>query len=469
MDKNNNGEIGLKREMGFWAAIALVIGNTIGSGIFLLPQNLAAISTPAISIAGFILTAAGAVLIAISLSNMACAFPKSGSCVVYTHEAFGDFAAFIVGWVFWLCQPCGVAAIITAAVRYLSYLFPILGTSNLAALITSSLILWILVVLNIKGVKEASAFQIITVILKLIPIALFIILGAAHFDPSIAHSVNPELEGGVSSQLPATIAITMWLFVGIESSTITAGEIKDPEKNIKRSTIYGTLFVILLYIIITILAVGIMPQKELANSNAPVAEMIEMMTGGHLGSIFIAIFIVISCVGCANGITLTGARISYAIAMDNVFPKFLARVNPRYHTPDTSLIVFGIIGNLLLISNYTKGLNKAYIFAALLTTMAYMIAYAATAAAEIALLKNQDGDITVGSYIKKSILPLLALAYIIYASYGTGAESVMWGFLLIMAGIPFYIYNKIKNTGSIKSNNAPVYAETEEILSDITE
>ena len=346
-------------------------------------------------------------------------------------------------------------------------MFPILGTSNLAALFTSSAILWILVVLNIKGVKEASAFQIITVILKLVPVVLFIVLAVVHFDPVIAHSVNPDLEGGLSSQLPATIAITMWLFVGIESSTITAGEIKDPEKNIRRSTIYGTLLVIVLYILITILALGIMTQKELASSNAPIAEMIQMMTGGRLGSIFVAIFIVISCIGCANGITLTGARISYAVAIDNIFPKFLARVNSRYHTPDASLIVFGIIGNILLLSNYTKGLNKAYMFAALLTTMAYMIAYAATAAAEIALLKNKDGNITVGTYIKKSILPLLALAYIIYASYGTGAESVMWGFLLIMVGIPFYIYNKLKNTGSMKINNGPVYAEIEETPEDL--
>lgn len=462
-NENNNGDNRyLRRDMGFWAAIALVIGNTIGSGIFLLPQNLASTASPTTSIIGFLITAAGAILIALSLSNMACAFPKSGSCVVYTHEAFGDFAGFIVGWVFWLCQPCGCAAIITAGVRYLSYMFPVLGTSNLAAFITSSVILWILIALNIYGVKEASAFQIVTVLLKLIPIVIFIALAIAHFDPSLTHSTNPALTGSTASQLPAAIGITMWLFVGIESSTITAGEVKDPEKNIKRSTIIGTLFVIVLYLIITVLANGIMSQTQLASSNAPIAEMIQMMTGGKLGGIFVAIFIVISCVGCANGITLTGARISYAAAIDNVFPKFLEKVG-KHHTPTSSLVVFGVIGNLLLISNYTKGLSGAYMFAALLTTMAYMIAYAATAAADIALLKNKEGkNITFGSYMKKSILPLLALVYIIYASYGTGAESVMWGFLLIMAGIPFYIYCKIKNTGDIRSNITPVDEKIEE-------
>ncbi|WP_027309120.1 amino acid permease [Caloramator sp. ALD01] len=434
----------LKRELGLLPATAIVVGNMIGSGIFMAPQGLAAASNPKTTIFAWIITALGSMLLALSFANLGVKMPKTGGPIVYTREAFGEFPAFLIAWTYWIGSWVGNAAIITAFMNYLSYFFPVFSQSKPLAFLTSSLILWALTYINYRGVKEAGIVSMITTVLKILPLIIFAIIALTHFNISYFNTVSSKEVSGLST-LPAAIAITLWSFVGLESATIPAGEIKNPERNIKLSTIYGTLITVAIYLAISILAIGAMPQDMLANSNAPLADIINYATGQKWGGTLIALGAVISTLGATSGWILITARSSFAAAEDKMFPKVFAKVHSKYNTPSASLIISGIAANILLVMNYVSSLTSAFNFMLLLATLSFLPAYSFTAAAEILLLKNKDKNFNLINFIKSSFISILAFAYSIYAIYGTGAEVVMYGFILMLIGIPFYVYQKIQN------------------------
>jgi len=434
----------LKRELGLLPATAIVVGNMIGSGIFMAPQGLAAASNPKTTIIAWIITALGSMLLALSFANLGVKIPKTGGPIVYTREAFGEFPAFLIAWTYWIGSWVGNAAIITAFMNYLSYFFPVFSQSKPLAFLTSSLILWALTYINYRGVKEAGIVSMITTVLKILPLIVFSVIALTRFNISYFNTVSSNEVSGIST-LPAAIAITLWSFVGLESATIPAGEIKDPERNIKLSTIYGTLITVAIYLAISILAIGAMPQDMLANSNAPLADIINYATGQKWGGTLIALGAVISTLGATSGWILITARSSFAAAEDKLFPKVFAKVHPKFNTPSASLIISGIAANILLVMNYVSSLTSAFNFMLLLATLSFLPAYSFTAAAEILLLRNKDKNFNLINFIKSSFISILAFAYSIYAIYGTGAEVVMYGFILMLIGIPFYVYQKIQN------------------------
>lgn len=435
-------EIKLKRELGLLAAISMVVGNTIASAIFIIPQNLAACSNPKSTILAWIITIIGTIFLALSFSNLATKFPTTGGCIIYTKKAFGDVAAFLVAWTYWIALWVGNAAIITSMIRYLAYIVPVVSDNKLIGFIVASVVLWTITFINISGVKNAGIFQIVTTICKLIPLLIFVIIAAFHFHPEYFNSPTSQDVASMNT-VPQAIAITLWALVGFESSTTVAGEIKNPEKNLKRSTLYGTLIVSAVYIIVSIMAMGVMPQSVLAKSEAPMADMMNLMTGGTWGGIFISIGVVVSIVGALNSGILIAARSAFAAAEDNLFPKVFGNIDEKFRTPKSALIITGIAVNIVLLMNCVNGLNSAYNFLILLATLAFLVAYAASAAAEVVLVVKHDDKINVGNFIKNAIVPLLGFAYVTYAIYGSGAETVMWGFLLMLIGIPFYLYIKV--------------------------
>lgn len=190
-----------------------------------------------------------------------------------------------------------------------------------------------------------------------------------------------------------------------------------------------------------------MPQGQLAKSNAPLADIINYATGQKWGGTLIALGAVISTLGATSGWILITARSSFAAAEDKLFPKVFAAVHPKFNTPYMSLIISGIAANILLVMNYVSTLTSAFNFMLLLATLSFLPAYSFTAAAEILLLKNKDKNFNLANFIKSSFISILAFAYSIYAIYGTGAEVVMYGFILMLIGIPFYVYQKIQNRG----------------------
>jgi amino acid transporter len=437
------GNLELKRELGLAAAVAIVVGNCIGSGIFTSAASLAAASNPKTAILAWVITSVGSLLIALSFASLGTAIPRTGGPIVYTRAAFGDFAGFLIAWTYWIGAWVGNAAIITAFMLYFTYFIPATATPVFAFLITSG-ILWLFTIINILGVKGAGRVSIVTTILKVGALVVFVIIAALHFNPAMLGTVSSARVSGMST-LPAAIAIALWAFVGIESATVPAGEIKNPEKNIRKSTIYGTLLAAGVYIIVSIVGMGVLDQSALANSNAPLADIINKATGGTWGGNFIALGAIVSTLGASSGWILTTARSAFGASQDRLFPAVFGKIHPKYLTPVNSLIISGLAANVLLILNYMGTLSSAFNFMLLLATLAFLPAYAFSAAADIILLKNRPSEFNIFSFLKNSFFALLAFGYSIYAIYGTGATVVMYGFILMLLGIPVYLFMMLQN------------------------
>lgn len=431
----------LKKEMSLFMATMLVVGNMIGSGIFMLPSTLAQVSGPLATIIAWILTTTGSILIAISFANLSSKYTATGGAYQYTKEAFGEFTGFLSAWLYWNGSWIGNAAIIITLTSYSTVLFPQLN-NPIASLIFSSAFLWIFTILNIVGVKEAGKFQAIATIFKIVFFSIFIIAAFLNFDAANFVPLLPEGKGLSTVSLAATA--TLWAFVGLESSTVTSGEIKDPEKNVKKSIIYGIIISAIIYLLISISSMGAMSNSELAASSAPMTDILSKIFGTSIGKIF-AISVIVCLMGTMVGWLLSTARVAYAAGQDGVFPKFFGKIDKKTGTPTNSLILGSIFINILLFMNFQKSMVSAFTFMTILATLSFLPVYLLTVAAEIMLMFKDDEHITLKYFLKKSFIPLIAFAYSIWTIYGSGAETVMWGFIMMLLGVPFYIYNYHKN------------------------
>ena len=431
----------LKKEISLFMATMLVCGNMIGSGVFMLPATLAQVSGPLATIIAWILTTTGSILIAISFANLGSKYPSTGGAYQYTKEAFGEFAGFLSAWLYWNGSWIGNAAIIIALASYASAIIPALQESLYSAIFTSS-ILWVITILNIIGVKKAGKIQTFATVFKIGFFALFIVASFLNFEKINLLPLLPEGKGLTTIPLAATS--TLWAFVGLESATVTAGEIKNPERNVKKSTIYGMLIASVIYILISIGSMGTMSNLELSLSSAPLIDILSNILGGSVGKI-LAIAVVVCILGTTIGWILSTARVSYAAGVDGVFPKFFGKLDNKHGTPINSLIIGSVLVNILIIMNYQKSMVSAFTFITILATLSFLPVYLLTSAAEMMLMFKGNSDFNFKIFIKKSLVPLIAFIYALWTIYGSGAETVMWGFILMLIGIPFYIYNHHKN------------------------
>ncbi|MGH8496297.1 MAG: amino acid permease, partial [Gammaproteobacteria bacterium] len=352
-----------RRKVGIWTCAALVIGNMIGSGIFLLPASLA--SFGAISILGWIVTAGGAVLIALVFARLSRMVPRAGGPYTYARHGFGEFAGFLIAWGYWISILCGNAAIAVAMVSYLTVFVPVLGTNGALAGGTAVAAIWLLSLVNARGVSAAGRVQVTTTILKLIPLVALGTLGFAWFD---ADNFLPFNVSGTSdfSAVTATAALTLWAFLGLESATIPADDVDDPSRTIPRATVLGTVVAAIVYISTTAAVMGIVAPSTLAESQAPFALAASSIWGSWAGYA-VAAGAVISCFGALNGWILNSGQIPLAAARDDIFPRQFSRITPR-GAPVFSLIVSATLVTILVATNYTRGLVELFTFAILLST-----------------------------------------------------------------------------------------------------
>src|SRR5437870_1500577 len=234
----------LKRELGLWMATALVIGNMVGSGIFLLPSTLAGQAGP-VSIIAWGFTGLGAMLLALVFARLGRAYPKTGGPYVYVHKAFGDFMGFWTAWSYWINAWVGNAAIAIAFAGYLVVFWPDASTYWVATLLAIALV-WLLTFANIVGVREAGWIQLVTTVVKFVPLLLIGVVGlffmhGSNFTP---FTLSHGFDWGISS----AALLTLWAFIGLESATVPAEEVKDPERTIPRATMIGTAATTVVYL-----------------------------------------------------------------------------------------------------------------------------------------------------------------------------------------------------------------------------
>ena len=425
----------LKRSMGLWMATALVVGNMIGSGIFLLPAALAATAGP-ISILGWIFTGAGALLLALVFANLGRALPRTGGPYAYAKRAFGDFIGFQTAWGYWIAVWAGNAAIAVAFVGYLAIFWPEVASNNLLGALVGIALIWTFTATNILGARESGHVQLVTTVLKFVPLAIIGIVGLFFIDGDNYTPFSPE--GHSISLLSTTAALTLWAFIGLESATVPADEVKNPERTIPRATIIGTVLATVLYIVATASLMGIMPTAELAASTSPFADAAGVIFGGGWDKV-IAVVALIATAGALNGWILLQGRVPLAAAEDGMFPRRFANVHGKRRTPVFGLVVSSALATGLMLMNYTKGLVDAFTFVILLATLTTLVPYAYSAGAQLWLWLVERETFNPKHLVRDSVVALLAFAYSVWAIAGAGDDIVTKGFLLMLAGVPVYI------------------------------
>ncbi len=448
------------KPLGLVTLTALVVGNMVGSGVFLLPSALAPFGGA--SLLGWLVTAGGSAMIGLVFARLARRSPAAGGPYGYTREAFGDFGGFVVGWGYWISCWSAQAAIAVAMVGYLGELVPALtagasaGDGAAAAFAAQSGPLFnpgpagtaiaaivLLTAVNVVGVKQAGIVQVVTTVLKLLPLVAISLFGFARFDTSHFEPFNPT-DQSLFAATQTCLALTLWAFLGLEAGTVPAGEVRDPRRTIARATLIGITIATVLYVASSFAVMGMMPREELANSTAPFADAARVLWGPGAGKL-VAAGAFISCFGALNGWILVTGQMSLAMARDGLFPAFFQRLSRR-GTPAVGLMLASALACALVSANFTKSLVTMFTYMILLSTLASLIPFAFCAMADVALAIRARRSGAPEPLVAGAILAFLAFGYGLLAIGGAGHATVFWGFLLILGGLPFYVLARARRS-----------------------
>lgn len=427
------------QKIGLITTTSLVIGNMIGAGIFVLPAALAKYGS--ISLLGWLFSATGALILAKIFSNFSVILAgKSGGPYAYSRAGFGDFIGFLVAWGYWVSCWVGNAAIAVAVISALSFFFPVLETNPVYGVILGLSLIWLFTWVNSRGVKESGKIQVFTTVLKLAPLVFVIIMGLFFFQLDNFPAFNLTAESNFAI-FPVVAVLTLYAFLGIESATIPAENVENPEVTVPRATMLGTIITTLVYILGTVVLFGILPVEILRESPTPFADAGEII-GGEFAGYFVAAGASIAAIGALNGWILITSQVPMAIAKDDLFPKVFKKEN-KNGVPILGLIIGSVLTSLLMLMNFTEGLVDQFEFAVLLTTLTCLVPYLFVAASYVAVLI--DKKLHTDSAVKTFALGGLGFLYSVWSIYGSGHDTVFYGFLLLISGIPFYVYMKWNN------------------------
>ena len=413
------------RPLGLWMATALVVGSMIGSGVFLLPATLAPYG--AASLIGWGIALCGALLLAATFAKLAVHWPCTGGPYAYVRRSFGDAAGFGIAWSYWISIWSGMAAIAVAFAGSVGAIFPALTATPMRAAACALVALWTCTIVNLAGLRQAGRLQVLVTTLKLLPLLLFGIVALWFVDAGRYVPFNPSGKT-VPQVAQVTVILTMWALCGLEVATVPAGATRDAVRTIPRATMLGTLLAGVATILACTVVIGLVPLDVLKDSGAPMAEAAGRVWGPG-AALGIAILAAVSTFGAINGWMLVCAQVSLAAAGDGLFPRAFARVQGN-GTPAFGIIVGSVLATVLVIASYSRSLVELFTFILLISTSAILLPYAASSAAWMRSGGGHGGR----------VVALLALLYSIYALLGAGAEALAWGAVLLLAGLPVYMW-----------------------------
>ncbi|MEU2359805.1 amino acid permease [Streptomyces noursei] len=419
--------------MNLLTATALVMGNIIGGGIFLLPASVAPFGT--ISLVAFGVLTLGAISLALVFGRLAQRHPDTGGPYVYAREAFGDFAGFLSAWSYWTMTWVSNAALAVAAVGYVHVLFPGHASRGVDLMVALGA-LWLPALANFAGTRYVGAVQLVATVLKFVPLLFIAIVGLFFFDP---HKLGSFHEGGGSTLggLSAAAAILLYSYVGVESAAMSAGEVRDPERNVGRATVLGTIGAAVVYLLGTASVFGTVPHDKLVHSKAPFSDAVDAMFGGHWGGTLIAAAAVISIIGALNGWTLMSAQSPYAAAKDGLFPA--AFLTKRRGVPTFGVLAAAVLASALTVINYFTGSGGVFEILVLITTFSATVPYLLAAGAQIYfLLTGRRDRVRPGRFARDMTLALVAFGFTFWLVAGAGYAAIYQGVLFLFAGILVY-------------------------------
>ena len=374
----------------------------------------------------------GLVCLTAVFADLGGAYPVSGGLQVFARKAFGDFAALEVGYLYWMCAVIGNAAFLTAFITYLAVLWP--GASApMTAFLVSQVLLWTLTLFNAIGVKAGGIVQTITVIFKVGPLLVlsFALLPYASLD-----NLQPFAPHGLASLLPA-VSLVSWLFIGMESVTVPAEEVRGAGPTIRRAAYTGFAVTCAVYLLVLLTLNLAVPASELAGSASPLAT-IARAKFGEVGAVIVTIGALVSVAGILNGWLLVTSRMAFATARDGLAPRRLAKLHPRSGTPVWALCVSSAMTAALMLLYFNDSLLDIYNKIALLSTATALVAIGVACAAEIVLVRREPERFSPQQRRRGPITAGLGLLVVVLMIAGAGLEVQQWTLAAILLPMPYY-------------------------------
>ena len=434
------------KKIGLVSLTALVLSSMIGSGIFSLPQNMAAVAGSEALLIGWAITGVGIIFLGLSFFYISRLKPElDGGIYTYAREGFGDLMGFMSAWGYWLCATIGIVGYLVVAFEGLGTFTDnentiIFGQGNtLASFIGSSIIVWLVHILIANGVKEAASVNLIATFVKVFPLILFIGLAIWYFSPvTFSQDIKATaLNNSVSDQVKNTMLITLWVFTGVEGASVLSAHAKK-KSDVGLATVLGIIIALVLYVAITVLALGILPREVIAEmSNPSMAGLLEQMMGAS-GKIIITFCLIVSVLASYISWTMYCSEVPYRGAKNGAFPKILDKLNEN-DVAINSLWFTGAVVQFCLFLVLMTG--KSYETLLLISTSMILVPYLLIGAYLLKLAIQQNA----AWHIK--LTGLIATLYGIWILYAAGLDYLLLSVILYLPGIGLFLYSRYQFNG----------------------
>ncbi|WP_250310834.1 APC family permease [Rickettsia endosymbiont of Oedothorax gibbosus] len=422
----------MSQKLGFWSVFALVIGSQIGTSVLILPASLAPYGI--FSLVGGVVSSCGAIILALLFAILCCRLPQTGGPHVYLKKAFGNDVAFFTGWTYWVISWVSTAVVVISAITYLT---PLIGVSNsFVILILQILLLFAIMLLNLKGVEVAGRAEFILAILKFIPLIVVPIAALYQFD-SNNFVMDKQITNLTFSQILGKVTLlTFWGFIGLESATAQAGSVMNPSKTIPRAVVIGTLCVAILYLINSVGIIGLIPPEDLIHSKAPYVDATQIIFGGQW-HLLISLIASIICIGTLNAWVLISGQIALGLAQDGLMPSFFAKQN-KNGAPIWSLVISCIGILLLLISTTNEDLSEQITEIIDFSVISFLFVYLACSVAFLKLLLTKSEKSSTYQWL----IALGSMTFCLWIIYETPLNVTIKAISFVLSGIPVYLWYK---------------------------
>jgi len=433
-----------KNKLGLWTSTSLVVGNMIGAGVFLMPAAMASFGS--VGLLGWLFSGIGSFFLAKVFANLSKLLPHgTGGPYAYSKSGLGDFAGFLMAWGYFISNCGGLTAIVISFTAAMSTFFPILVANPYVAVSTGLTTVWLLTYINNRGVVTSGKVQLVATILKITPL-LLIAIGGLFFIKFKYFLPFNNSGGSVLKAIGITGALTMFSYLGVESATIPAGNVDNPEKTIPRATILGLLIAGFVYILGSFSVMGIIPAKVLEHSVTPYADAAIIIYGNN-AKYWVSAGIAIAAFGALNGWILIQGQVPYATAKDKLFPPAFGRLN-KNGVPYFGILINSIVISIFICMNYSKGLVEQFKFFLSFAVFTSLVPFLFSAAAYPIIRARKK---VTKRWFAALLLTFFAYSYTLWMIYGTGKDAVYYGFLLLMLGIPLYMWLAYKKENSYKA------------------
>jgi arginine:agmatine antiporter len=419
------------RKMSLTQATMLVAGNMIGTGVFLLPVNLAQVGS--IAIFGWLIATAGVAALGLAFAKLGELNPQQGGPYAYARDFLGPYAGFQTNYVYWFGNWIGNIAIAIAAIGYLAELVPAIMLPP-ASVVATAILIWLLTLANIVGPRLVGAIETWTMALALVPILAIALFGWIWFDPQVflaGWNVSGESEAQAVSR---AASMALWAYMGIESAVVSAGVIDNPKRNVPLATLIGLALAAVVYVLSSSVIMGLLPNAELRNSHAPFAQAARIAIGAP-GAIIISVCAVLKSVGSLGGWMLLVGQSAQAAAADGMFPRIFARSNAN-GVPGAGLIIVAVLMTIVLFATVSPTLADQFNHIVDLAVMLIIVPYVYSAVAVVKVIYDRQlPQATLRAY---KWIALAAVAYCLWAVIGGDPQTVVSAMVALLISVPLY-------------------------------